>query len=99
MAGWRGAGEEGLSGAEAQEHVEADGDVVVIVGDVEGDDFLFALLVLVVLHKGEDEAAVSGACLLHLDFFLAAIDKDLIALAAAVGHLETEALASMLSMS
>lgn len=37
-------GEEGFGRTESQEEVEADGYVVFVVGDVEGDDFLVFLV-------------------------------------------------------
>ena len=84
--------EEGFGGAEAEVHVEADGDVVEVVGDVEGDDLTLFVLV-VVPHRGEDKASVGDAAVVHLEFLLTAIDEDFVGDAVAVGHLKVYLLA------
>ena len=85
-----GRGEEGFCGAETEEEVEADGEVVLVVSDVEGDYLTLFLLISDIFHEGEDEAVVSGVGVLHLKVFLTTIDEGLFLHALAVGHREAE---------
>ena len=64
--------------------------MILVIRDVEGDDFL--LLPLLVLHKGEDEAAVDGI-IIGLDFLPAPVDKRLLLHLAAGGHGKEDAVA------
>jgi hypothetical protein len=43
-------GEEGLGGAESQEHVKTDGDVIGIVSDIETDNLALFGIIVVVFH-------------------------------------------------
>ena len=54
-------GEEGLGGAESQEHVKTDGDVIGIVSDIETDNLAVFGIIVVVLHIRKFEAAIFNA--------------------------------------
>ena len=62
--------------------------MIVVVGDVEGDDL--PLLLIVVLDEGEYKASIYDACLFHLEVLLAAVDECFELYMAAVGHIELE---------
>ena len=84
------ADEERFGRSKAKVEVEADGDMVLVVGDVEGDDVLLFLLLL--FDEGEDEAAVGGVCAVHLEFLAPPEDKGFILDPATICHQEMEAL-------
>ena len=82
--------EEGFGGSEIEEEVEADGQVVLVVGDVEGDDFLLAPF-LVVFHEGEDKATIDGFIIVFgFELFLSSVDECLFLYFASGGHLEMD---------
>ena len=77
--------QEGFGGAEVEVHVQADGEVVVVVGDEEGDDFFLFFRLAHVLYEGEDQAAV-GDAVVGFDVLDAAVYQRLLLDAAAGGH-------------
>ena len=66
----------GFGGAEAEVEVDADGEVALVVCDVEAEEFFF-LGLLFVVEKGEDEAVV-GLAIIGFPVFLASIDEGLL---------------------
>ena len=84
-----GSREIGFGHSEIEIEVKADGDVVVIVGDIEFHDFVF--LAVFRFHEGEHQATVGGAGVFHLEFFLAVVDYVLPFAALAIGHEELDA--------
>ena len=79
-----------LGCAKAEEEVEADGDVVVVVGDIEGDNLLF--LPCGIFYKREDKAAMLLAGGLHAECFASAIDERDVLHLMTVGHREVQLL-------
>lgn len=78
------ANKESFSSSKAKVEVKPYGDMVLVVGDVEGDNlFLFLLLLL---DEGEDETAVGGVCAVHLEVLTASVDKRLVLDSAAIRH-------------
>ena len=69
------AGEKCLGRSEIQVHVEAHRQVVLVVCDIEGDDFL--LLSLFCFKEGEDQASVFRSRVLHFESFLPTVFNHL----------------------
>ena len=82
--------EKSLCDSEAKEEVEAHGSMVVVIGDVESDNFLF--LLTLILNEGKDEAAIGNTCRFHGELLLAPVDERLVGHFVAIRHLETQVL-------
>ena len=86
-----GAFQEGLGAAEIEIHVEPDGQMVGVVGDVERHDFF--LFSVFRFHEREDKTTVFRFGIFHLEGLLAAVDDVLRLALPAVGHDELDAVA------
>ena len=84
------ADDEGLGRAESEEHIEAHGNVVLVVGDVEIDDAL--VFAVVEFHVRELQAAVFHA-VVALDDRFSAIDDSCGFAAVAIDHPEIDGMA------
>ena len=82
--------QEGLGGAEVQIHVEPNGEVVGVVGDVEANDFLF--FIVLAFHEREHQTTISNVGVFHFERLLSAEHNALASAIASVGHDEIAAL-------
>lgn len=85
--------EEGLGRTKVEVHVEANGKVVLVISDVEGDNI--ALLAVLFLYEGEDKATILSARIFHFKRLLATIDDALPLTVFAVSHEEVDAMSHL----
>lgn len=82
--------EECLGRTKVEVHIKPYGQVILVIGDVEGD--YVALLALLFFYKRKDEAAILRTTILHLKGLLASIDDALPLDGVTIRHEEVDAM-------